>query len=483
MDTQFHLSFLFYLNKLLQRKVEEKVLNPALYEELKSDPRSQQYDILIDLWKFAKAKNFVSMHEAKAIVGLTANDNKSTASRYKYGRTYPVPSLKIHKLKPNELVPGVDIPTRLISCLQEGVTKRCDVFLVDKWLQDLEKDYCKDLVKDTNASLIWLESCNTVASESNKSYSPFTFDFDSLYDSIDPQLAFTALQDAMSTCRELWSDEFKSWLLGLIQLSIDSSTVEYLGRFFRALSGLPTGGSLIVQLANITVFYVLHRVLYSNNRLMKDVVSIKRFIDDGIGIHTMTSRQFDLWKRSVSDGVSVFGLKIKDSDWSTPSEKFGMINFLDINFSFDKDNVLQTDLYVKPTDSRSYLNYSSCHPQYTFSGTVYSQALRLRRIINCNIRLVRRLQELGEDFARCNYPVDMIENILHKVSCMDRCLDGEKDPSIADHGAIMVISTYGRDKQLTDSVRCLQKNCENLNFRFVKKTAPSLKKTFSLMVN
>ena len=65
----------------MQRKVEEKVLNPALYEEFKSDPRSQQYNILIDLWKFAKAKNFVSMHEAKAIVGLTANDNKSTASR------------------------------------------------------------------------------------------------------------------------------------------------------------------------------------------------------------------------------------------------------------------------------------------------------------------------------------------------------------------------------------------------------------------
>ena len=67
------------------------------------------------------------------------------------------------------------------------------------------------------------------------------------------------------------------------------------------------------------------------------------------------------------------------------------------------------------------------------------------------------MQELGEDFARCNYPVDMIENILHKVSCMDRCLDGEKDPSIADNDAIMVISTYGRDKQLTDSVRFLQK--------------------------
>ena len=116
-----------------------------------------------------------------------------------------------------------------------------------------------------------------------------------------------------------------------------------------------------------------------------------------------------------------------------------MINFLVINFSFDK-NALQTDLYRKPTNAGSFLNYSSCHPQYTFSGTIYSQALRLRRIINCNICLVRRLTELGEDFAKCNYPVAMIENIIYKVSCMERVLESnKKDPPTADSDSVLVI--------------------------------------------
>ena len=143
-----------------------------------------------------------------------------------------------------------------------------------------------------------------------------------------------------------------------------------------------------------------------------------------------------------------------------------MINFLDINFSFDEKNILQTDLYQKPTDSRSFLNFSNCHPQYTFSGTIYSQALRLRRIINNDARLVKRLTELGKDFARCNYPVAMIENIMHKVSCMTRCLEGNKeDPPAAESDSILVISTYGRDQQLTNSVKRLQDNCEKLKFK------------------
>ena len=207
-------------------------------------------------------------------------------------------------------------------------------------LKDLEKDCCKDLVKDTTASLIWLECCNEKASTSRKSFNPFTFDFDSLYDSIDTQLALTALRDAMSTCRDSWSSDFKQWLVNLIQLSIESSVIEHKGKFFKALHGLPTGGSLIVQVANISVFYVLNKVLYGDKDAMKDIVSIKRYIADGIGIHTMTSRRFELWKASISDKVSKFHLKIKDTDWSVPPEKFKMINFLDINFSFDEKNIL-----------------------------------------------------------------------------------------------------------------------------------------------
>ena len=121
---------------------------------------------------------------------------------------------------------------------------------------------------------------------------------------------------------------------------------------------------------------------------MSEVVDIKRFIDNRMGIHKMTKRKFDLWSSIVSQRVyDEFALTIKKSDWSVPAARHGPVNFLDISLSFDEKRSLQTDLYRKPTDSRCYLNFSSCHPNHTFSGIIHSQAARIRRIVNDNERL------------------------------------------------------------------------------------------------
>ena len=88
--------------------------------------------------------------------------------------------------------------------------------------------------------------------------------------------------------------------------------------------------------------------------------------------------------------------------------------FLDIQYTFDNEGTLQTDLlHVKPTDSRSYLQFGSTHPNHVFSAIVYSQCLRLRRTINCNTRLTHRLDELMQAFMNSNYPERMVNRITH----------------------------------------------------------------------
>ena len=99
---------------------------------------------------------------------------------------------------------------------------------------------------------------------------------------------------------------------------------------------------------------------------------------------------------------------------------------MDIQFCFDEDGELQTDLYRKETDSQAYLNFRSAHPNHTFSGNVYSQSLRLRRIINSREKLGERLIELGEAFKKAGYPEKMIVNIRNKV------LNSERDISLKD---------------------------------------------------
>ena len=63
------------------------------------------------------------------------------------------------------------------------MAKRSDVFLADRYLKSLEKDYCDDLLEDTSSALRWLDSANRdLDPEIKKTMSCFTFDFKSLYD-------------------------------------------------------------------------------------------------------------------------------------------------------------------------------------------------------------------------------------------------------------------------------------------------------------
>ena len=72
----------------------------------------------------------------------------STSPHFKPGVAYLYPMLKIHKLRKEELVPGADPSARLVTSLREGIAKRSDVFVADRFLRALEKDFCKDLLID-----------------------------------------------------------------------------------------------------------------------------------------------------------------------------------------------------------------------------------------------------------------------------------------------------------------------------------------------
>ena len=106
------------------------------------------------VWVSGKKADFVTAGEAARVMGVTKENNKSTSSRFKPGTSYFYPMLKIHKLAKEELIPGVNPPSRLVTALQEGISKRSDVFLADKFLKDLEIDFCEDLLKYTNSALV-----------------------------------------------------------------------------------------------------------------------------------------------------------------------------------------------------------------------------------------------------------------------------------------------------------------------------------------
>ena len=115
----------------------------------------------------------------------------------------------------------------------------------------------------------------------------------------------TALCAAMDACRSYWPPELKNWIKQLVQLSIQASIGEFQSKFYEQKHGLPTGGSLIVEIANISVYYVLKKVLYDNTSLMKDIFSIKRYIDDGMGVYTRQSGRLTIGKKDKCQSIPV----------------------------------------------------------------------------------------------------------------------------------------------------------------------------------
>ena len=150
---------------LLKKKTLDKLNEKGLYEKLDCDPNRDLSQELHDLLVYGKSSNLVTTQVAKEVVGISdalkldgsgPSNRPSTLSMYKPGR----PSPKIHKLPIDQIVPGADPPVRLITALQEAVTKRSDVFICDRFLRPLELDYCSDLLTDTNDTLLWLDETN-----------------------------------------------------------------------------------------------------------------------------------------------------------------------------------------------------------------------------------------------------------------------------------------------------------------------------------
>ena len=68
------------------------------------------------------------------------------------------------------------------------------------------------------------------------------------------------------------------------------------------------------------------------------------------------------------------------------------VNFLDVKV-IRSGNKLLTDLYIKPTNTNQYLEFSSCHVRYTKKFIPYSQALRFNRICSENMLFDNRCNQ------------------------------------------------------------------------------------------
>ena len=81
---------------------------------------------------------------------------------------------------------------------------------------------------------------------------------------------------------------------------------------------------------------------------------------------------------------------------------------------------IHTDLFVKETDSHTYLDFGSCHPKSTKESIPYSQFLRIR----CNCTLwtdyLKHAIEQWHYFQKRNYPMSLLIDSVKKLGNEDQ---------------------------------------------------------------
>ena len=94
---------------------------------------------------------------------------------------------------------------------------------------------------------------------------------------------------------------------------------------------------------------------------------------------------------------------------------------LDTVISIREDRYyIKTSLFVKPTDSASYLHYRSAHPRHCIKGIPYGQFLRIRRICSDDADFFESCVTKGRHFVRRGYPPHFVANAFYKVSQQTR---------------------------------------------------------------
>ena len=94
-----------------------------------------------------------------------------------------------------------------------------------------------------------------------------------------------------------------SWLAELVELNLSCLFARYGSCWYKGVKGIPTGGFLSVVLANITVYYALKAIIYDTPDTPKELIDLRRFIDDLGGLWKGTVEEFSDWENKVNENL------------------------------------------------------------------------------------------------------------------------------------------------------------------------------------
>lgn len=311
-----------------------------------------------------------------------------------------------------------------------------------------------------------------------------SFDIVNLYSNIAHDLGIRAIDYWLEKYPEELESRFsKQFILEGMELILKNNTFYFNGDFYRQNKGTAMGTKFAPVYATLVVGF-LEVALYNEAReKFGDEYTHyieenwKRFLDD----------VFIPWTKSAED-LESFHILINNlhtditftKECSTKKQAF-----LD-TMVMNKNGNIETDIYYKPTDSKQYLLFDSCHPRHTKTSIPFSLARRLRVIISEDDTLKKRFAELKILLKTQHYPDNLIENGI-KEAMKIRQEDLRKVKIRDDQKVLPFISTFNPNNpdifnqirtniSILDEDNSLKETFEKYNLIRSKRQPPNLKK-------
>ena len=303
------------------------------------------------------------------------------------GRFYILP--KIHK----PLIPG-----RPICSSNNHPTERISEFVdyhIRKYVFSLPS-----YVRDTQDFINKIKAVGSLPEDTLL----VTMDVTSLYTSIPNQLGIQAVLDQIQNdpSAPIPSRHMEK----LMNLILERNHFTFNGKLYLQTGGTAMGTRFAPSFANLFMGKFEQNLLQLYDKPIKLWL---RFIDDIFLL-------FEHGEEELMRFVALANSQVESIKFTLESSHQSIV-FLDTRVVQDPvDNTLYTTLYLKPTDTRDFLQFGSSHPRSQKVGGPYGQFLRIRRICSRDWDFNLESRALLLAYLRRGYPKQTLEAALYKAS-------------------------------------------------------------------
>ena len=407
--------------------------NANIYSKIDNNPLDLLYERFLSQFDYLHNNGHISSHLYRVMIDYISKNKKLANFRI------------LPKLHKNKL--GIRPLVNCSNSISSGISKILDFFF--KPLVSNHYSY----IKDSQDLLL-----KTKDLKFDKNIKLFSADFESLYTNIplDECIEIITLIISEHSCFHISIVGFNSLLKLLLKNSYFFYKCNDKILYFLQIKGIFMGTAVGPSLANLYLSY------YENlNSNLKSLPLFYRFIDDLFYVN------YDNNEISTSDFKTIYP-HLNLNIFSDSS-----VIFLDLEISCNSNGYLKYNLYIKPTNTFSYLLPISNHPKHIVKNIPKNLLIRIKRICSTYNDYLTNSNFLMNNLLKRNYPFQKIKNLIFSIGKSDRnkLLPYKSKKTLDMNNKIFYISNY--EKSFCNSSSFIHRIWNNsiISDNFLKNTS------------